>query len=97
MACVIKHPEWGIYLGGFLGLGFWSKLDPVGQPGAVTFPDEQEAKAHMETWDGGPPAGVSFPVVVPDDGQYVSIAGCVAAGLEGWLDEVTPTGNKLPA
>ena len=33
---VLYHPEDGVYLGGFMGLGFWSNLDPVGQPEAVT-------------------------------------------------------------
>jgi len=93
MAVVITHPEMGIYLGSAMGLGFWSKLDPVGQPSAVTFTSVSDAEDYMATWDGGRPEGVGFADVVPDEGQYASIAACVRAGLDGWLDELTPVSN----
>jgi hypothetical protein len=48
---VLHHPEAGIYLGNFLGMGFWSHLDPVGQPQAVTFATETEALTHIQSWD----------------------------------------------
>lgn len=86
-AVVIQHDEFGVYLGNCLGLGFWSKLDPAGQPSAVTFTDEAEAKAHMESWEGGIPKGViTYPVVEADqqNGRYASLDACVRAGLAGW-------------
>lgn len=92
---VITHPEMGIYLGMFMGLGFWSKLDPVGQPSACTFESIEQAREFMASWDSGEPAGVSFAPVTPDDGSYASIAACVRAGLEGWVDELTPVDNEM--
>ena len=93
---VITHPEMGIYLGSAMGLGFWSKLDPVGQPSAVTFASIDEAKEHMANWDGGTPEGVTFAPVIPDSEGYASVSACVQAGLEGWLDEYMPTCNERP-
>ena len=50
----------------------------------------------MASWDGGRPEGVGFAPVTPDDGPYASIAACVAAGLEGWIDEYTPVAHERP-
>jgi len=86
MAFVISHPEHGIYLGNCMGLGFWSKIDPVGQPSAVTFPTQSEAEEHMSKWDDGRPLDVTLHEVTPDNGDYASISACVAAGLDGWID-----------
>jgi len=87
-ALVITDAEMGIYLGGAMGLGFWSILDPVGQPSAVTFPSEDEAEQFMASWDSGRPPGAVLVAVYPDDidgnTYYASIDACVAAGLKGW-------------
>lgn len=83
-AFVITHPEMGVYLGNFLGLGFWSKLDPVGQPAAVTFATEAMAEDHMALWDCGRPQGAKLIPVWADLHNFASIDACVAAGLEGW-------------
>ncbi|WP_371436218.1 hypothetical protein [Polaromonas sp.] len=96
MAVVITHPEMGIYLGNCMGLGFWSKIDAVGQPSAVTFVSKEDATEFMKTWDGGVPEGVDFKEVVPADGGFASIAACVAAGLEPWLIEESPAANEIP-
>ena len=101
---VITHPEMGIYLGSCMGLGFWSKLDPVGQPGAVTFVSPEEAQEYMKGWDDGAPPDVNFHAVMADstDGEgpfaahYASIQACVHAGLEGWTDVYTPVANDRP-
>jgi len=78
-------------------MGFWSKIDPVGQPAAVTFPSEQDAQQHIAEWDGGRPDSIRFVEVVAGADGYASIAACVAAGLPGWVDEITPVANTLPA
>lgn len=83
-AVVLYTEEDGVYLGGFLGLGFWSKVDSAGQAAAVTFPTMEAAEAHIATWECGRPEGVRFVPVVPDCGEAASIASCVAAGLPGW-------------
>lgn len=87
MAVVIVSPIDGIYIGNCMGLGFWTKIDPVGQPAVVTFSSVAEAEEHMSTWECGRPDGISFHEVVPDDGVYASIQACVHAGLEGWIDD----------
>lgn len=97
MAVVIYSEENGVYLGSAMGLGFWSKLDPVGQPSATTFEDEAEAETHMASWESGRPEGVRLVPVDADQDGYASIAACVRAGLPGWLDEDTPVANLLPA
>lgn len=84
MACVIYSEEEGIYIGECLGLGFWSKLDPVDQPAAVTFPSAADAERYMSTWLSGRPNGVRLVDVVPDSEGYASIEACVRAGLPGW-------------
>jgi hypothetical protein len=94
VAFLIVHPEYGIYLGRCLGLGFWSKLDPVGQPSACTFESQGQAEAHMARWVEGPPEGVRFHPVEPDDGPYATVAAWVAAGLEPWEFEKTPVRER---
>lgn len=48
---VIHSKEYGVYLGSYLGLGFWSKLDPVGQDAAITFPSRDSAAGWLAAWD----------------------------------------------
>lgn len=92
---VIYSEELGVYLGGAMGMGFWSKLDPCGQMAACTFPSEAEARHHISiAQDGGFPEDVRFVPVMPDDGTYASIAACVKVGLPGWLDEDTLVVNS---
>jgi len=86
MRFVIYSPDLGVYLGSALGLGFWSKLDPVGQSSAVTFGSEAECEEYMQTWNA--PRFLFEPweavPVATDDGTYASIESVVAAGLPGW-------------
>jgi hypothetical protein len=98
---ILVHPEWGIYLGSCLGLGFWSQLDPCGQTEACTFPSEAEARAVVEAW---------WPMVGkydPDDFRYVEVETgedgyatmeeCVSAGVDfrrWWLLPASITQNS---
>lgn len=86
---VINHPEMGIYLGTFIGLGFWTKMDPAGQSSAVTFPSEEVAERVMASWDEGRPDGATIVPVIPDeidgDTHYASVTACMAGGLDGWI------------
>lgn len=86
MAFAIVSPDDGIYIGSCMGMGFWTKVDPVGQPCVVTFESVQDAEDYMATWDCGRPENITFHEVIPDDGVYASIQACVNAGLEGWID-----------
>src|SRR5690606_39754669 len=46
---VITHPDMGIYLGNFIGLGFWSLLDSVGQNAAPTFDSEDRKSTRLNS------------------------------------------------
>lgn len=83
---VLYVETWGVFVGTFLGLGFWSKTDPVDQPCAPVFDTYEDAVAFMRTQTT--PGGV-LPVykVVPvltTKLDRASIAECVAAGLPPW-------------
>jgi hypothetical protein len=86
---VIYNEEMGIYLGNALGLGFWSKLDAVGQYAAVTFECRDDAVKHIQSWnESNNPDEYSFVLVEPSEQHgaewYASIENCVEAGLPGW-------------
>ena len=88
---VIYSPEDGVFLGHALGLAFFSKLDTAGQTAAPTFADANDAAELLGLF-----GQVRLVPVTPDQGDYASMAACMAAGLPGWLSEETPTQNCLP-
>lgn len=98
-AFVLTHPEQGVYLGEGMGFAFWSKEDPVGQPSAPTWPSADAARAYVESWDQHEGQlrfdALTLVEVVPDvmayGFPYASMAACVRAGLEPWLDEYAQT------
>lgn len=71
-----------------MGLGFWSKLDPVGQDSAVTFQSIREAKRVVSNWETRPPdiqyKQVHADITKKDGSMYASIEACFRAGLPGW-------------
>lgn len=81
---LITHPENGVFLGACLGMGFWSKLDSIDQPSAVTFESQAQAEDFLSTCVGDSFEGVQFVPVVPDMGHFASVQACVAAGQEAW-------------
>ena len=87
------HPKFGVYLGSAQGRGYWSKVDSVGQPAAVTFPSQQEAHRLHGELGGKPAGGCELLPVVSDGPGYATIAACVRAGAPAWLDPLTPTAN----
>jgi hypothetical protein len=80
MPYVINHPEMGVYLGSCMGLGFWSRLDPVDDT-AATFDTQEEACR----WIDGRPKGAELIEVQAEPGQKATISACVAAGLDAWI------------
>ena len=87
MPVVITHPEMGVYLGSCLGLGFWTLLDPVGQPLAATFADVDGATTHVASWDdNNDPAAYAF--VEVDAGLFASVTALEAAGLGHLLGDM---------
>lgn len=95
---VLVHPEHGVYLGNFLGLGFWSKLDPAGQEAAVVFPSVDEARRFAQSWDlaDTPEADrqvyldslacVEVEIDSLDGEPFASVAACQKAGLDPWFN-----------
>lgn len=80
---VLFSEKSGIYLGGFLGLGFWTFLDPAGQDCAVTFKTEKEALAHAR--EAAPEEEVrTVEVDIDKDKHFASIKSCVRADLPMW-------------
>ena len=82
---VIVHPEWGIYLGSAMGLGFWSKMDPVGQESAATFDGLLEAKRQIQSWDcNNDPAKYKCVRVFTRERNWATVAECMLSGLDYW-------------
>lgn len=87
MSVVIVHNEMGVYLGSCMGLGFWTLLDPAGQPSACVFSDASEARDHIRAWqDGSTPDDYRFVSVTAD--RYATIPQLKAAGLGHLLGEM---------
>jgi len=80
---VLYNEEMGIYLGSCIGFGIWSKLDPAGQDAACTFESEAQAMKYAASWDSLVD-GLTVKLVTPDRGTYISVQGCVTAGLPKW-------------
>jgi len=84
---VIVHRDDGIYLGNALGLGFFSKLDPVGQNQAVAFDSIQAATEHLSSWaiaEASDMQAYQFVEVLLNSNGCATIEACVKAGLESW-------------
>lgn len=93
---VITHPEDGIYLGNFIGLGFWSQLDSAGQEHACVFYSKEDAALHIESWDGDrSPEHYGFAeVLIPEGESHASIEDLKAAGLGHLLGDMEDNRRK---
>ena len=93
MAIVITHPEQGIFVGSFLGLGLWSMWDAGEQPAVATFESEQQARDFVRSWDNGNDDSVyGYPVVEAADEYSATIDELKAAGLEELLGDLAMVG-----
>lgn len=83
---VLYSDELGIFLGTCLGLGFWSKLDAVGQDSACTFESESQALDYIAKQQEMLTDAVDIrPVkVLVEHDRYATVSECVLAGLPGW-------------
>ena len=87
---VVTHPEWGIYLGNFWGLGFWSLLDGAGQPAAVTMESEEAARFHVAGWaENNDPGVYAYVRIDCANGAYATPTELASAGLERLLGELS--------
>jgi hypothetical protein len=80
---VLYSPKMGVFLGTCLGLGFWSKLDPVGQDAAVTFESPEKAKEAASSWDS-PIECRPVPIWTKQKDSYATISDCEFSGLPPW-------------
>lgn len=87
---IIVDKEWGVYIGSAMGMGFWSKLDPVGQSCAATFGTPVEAMEWINTWETGRERPFTFLPVIPDVETHASIKACVAGGADAWDPNAVP-------
>lgn len=86
-AWVIYSEKHGVYLGSFIGLGFWSREDTVGQAHCACFRSPDEAAGCVSGWEGSPDDISYRQVMVEDPAQGASIAECVEAVLPAWFPE----------
>jgi hypothetical protein len=96
---VLSHTEMGVFLGECLGLGFWSKLDPVGQDSAATFEFVAEAHnliaLHVERSTDLRSQDFAITEVAVDNGAWASMSEVVRVGLPAWNplgDDVADSG-----
>jgi hypothetical protein len=83
---VLTHPEWGIYLGHALGLGFWTLLDVVGQEQACVFDTVEQARKHIASWDHQPKEPPVVRSVVVASAHWATVRELRAANLpEAWI------------
>jgi hypothetical protein len=87
---VLFQKDWGIYLGGCMGLGFWTKLDPVGQTAACVFKKAEDVHKHIATWENHPPDDYKVMPVATEHDLYATMEECVAAGLPAWDPDGEP-------
>lgn len=80
---LLINSDMGIYIGSCLGLGFWSKLDPIGQPCAGVFESWLEANTYIQSWDS-PINEWSLKEIYTKDPNYASIEEIENVGLETW-------------
>jgi len=80
---VLYSEELGVYLGSFIGLGCWSKLETGGQDSACVFSDERSALQYAASWKQEI-SGIKTVAVKCKDAHEATIAECQAAGLPDW-------------
>jgi len=97
-AIVLVRDEWGVYIGFALGFGFWSLIDPAGQPAVVTFVDEDSAIKHVQSWeDNNDPSLYKFVPVKPSMVGYATIDDLKRAGLSHLLGDMEEDAARFSA
>lgn len=83
---IVDRKEWGIYLGSFLGLGFWSRSDAGDQHSACVFPTEHDARTFVRGWENNnDPDCYRYVSVKSDARNHATVPELKAAGLEDQL------------
>jgi hypothetical protein len=82
---VLYNEEQGIFLGGWMGLGFWTKLETGGQDAACTFASVKDGEDYIATWPADQRNKEYKLVQVEAIGRWATIQECVEAGLPSWI------------
>lgn len=80
---LIVSQELGVYIGSCMGMGFWSRLDAVGQASAVSFESEEDGLQYASTWES-PVEDLQFIPVIADSENFASEEACIEAGVSPW-------------
>ncbi|MFK4132376.1 hypothetical protein ACI2KR_08855 [Pseudomonas luteola] len=93
---VITHPTLGIYIGtNIYRYHFWTKRDRLDIDAVVAFDTIEQAQNHAKLNHEAFPENIEFKSVEADcgDGKFASIAACIKAGLDGWLESISAVGS----
>lgn len=93
-AYVLVSQSLGVYLGSFLGLAFWTLLDPVGQTEAVAFETPTLVQEFHATHLHSEPNDVFCCEVSVLPIGYATRAACLEAGITQWPLEETVVETK---
>ena len=83
---LLIHPEWGIFLGTMWGMGWWSKLDSVGQLAANVFDEPDQIHKFVDTFEYKPQE-YDVEKVLTKDPEWATIEEIEAMGLEAWVPD----------
>lgn len=84
---VLYNDAAGIFLGDFLGFGYWSKWNTGGKTHAIVFPDEETAFVKFQKLDPQCAPTRCCTLLVECADTHATIEECVAAGLPAWWAE----------
>lgn len=79
---VIVHEKMGIFVGGAMGLAFFSMIDTGGQSRAVLFDDESDAREFLREWEPKQDPNDYYYVEVEAREEWATVAELIASGLE---------------
>jgi hypothetical protein len=79
---VIVHESMGIFVGGAMGVAFFSMLDTGGQCRVVLWDTEEEAREYISEWKPKQNPDFYSYVEVEALEEWATVAELVAAGLE---------------
>lgn len=91
---ILYTEDKGIFIGSFLGLGFWSKLDPVNQTHAIVFESKEIAEQLISEWLTHPGNFKLIPIQTQELG-YASLEEISAIGLPIWSSDSPAVADGL--
>lgn len=92
---ILYTEDKGIFIGDFLGLGFWSNWDPGDQDHAVVFESKEIAEQVISSWLAHP-GNYRLVAIKHEKPHYASREEISAAGLPIWsLDSVDSSEGRI--